>query len=231
MLNLNPLFKNYFIRINEYPGYAKIIDDLLSHERYPLALAIKHEGSKKENPHFHLIVSTVQTLRTLRTFLKTRFKEGKGNGHMSIKEWDGNERAIQYLYHESACEVLCSKGFTPEFLEEQRTKALKFTEEKKKYTDSLFEYVMWDILNNQDPKTLIGEHEYNGRLLWSHECIAHCIWDMCKEHKKSYPNKFLLERMIQKVQAELSQKGLKNCPTWAEQKRDWYGKMFMNNEY
>lgn len=220
-MNLNPQFNNFFIRINEQPGYQDRLTELSTMSRFPIFLAIKHQGLKKENPHFHIILQTLQKLGTFRTYLKTKFTEGKGNGHMSIKSWDGNERAIQYLYHEEDCVVLHSKGFTEGFLDEQKIKAQKFTEEKKTYTDSLYEYVMWDILNNGELSDIIDEHQK-----WSHQRIAYKIWDTCKSQKKTYPNKFLLERMIQKVQAELSQKGLKNMPNWKDQKDSWYNQFF-----
>lgn len=224
MLKLNSLFNNYFIRINEYPGYADLIMIESNLKRFPLFLALKHEGSTKENPHFHLLVSTTQVLATLRTYLKERFTLGKGNGHMSITTWDGEERAIQYLFHEEEAAVLCRKGFTEEFLSEQKEKARLFSSEKKKYTDNLHDKVMWEIFQND---TNLGDlvHEHK----WDHRRLAMLIWDVCREQKKSYPNKFLLENMIRKVQAELSFKKIKNLPTWEDTKNDWYDQMFSRN--
>lgn len=223
MLNLNPLFNNYFIRINECPGYAVLINGLSDLPRFPLFLAIKHDGSSKENPHFHLVLSTMQKSATLRTYLKTIFKEGKGNGHMSLKTWDGNERAIQYLYHEADCRVLCCKGFSTEFLKEQEEKAKLFSSEKKKYTSNLHDCIMEAIYQDDEKlKDLVQEYR------WCHRRICMLIWDVCKSQDKSYPNKFLLESMIRKVQATLSQKGLKNLPSWEETKLSWYCDMFPN---
>ena len=224
MLYLNPQFHHYFIRINEYPGYAELINGLAESTRFPLFLVIKHDGSTKENPHFHLVLSTIQKVATLRAYLKTIFKEGRGNAHMSIKKWDGNERAIQYLYHEQDCAVVHSKGFTPEFLTEQRTKAKLFTATKSKYTTNLYDCVIEQIYQNDDNLgDLINEHK------WDHRRICMLIWDCCKSQDKSYPNKFLLESLIRKVQATLSQKGLKNLPNWKDQKLSWYCEMFPQN--
>lgn len=221
MLNLNPLFNNYFIRINEYPGYADLIMVESKANRFPLFLAIKHEGSTRENQHFHLVVSTLQNIGTLRSYLKTRFTLGKGNAHMSIKTWDGEERAIQYLFHEEDCAILCRKGFDEEFLREQKEKALLFSKDKKKYTENLHDSVMWEIFQNDDNLSdLVTEHK------WDHRRLAMKIWDVCKDKKKSYPNKFLLDNMIRKVQAELSQKNLNNLPSWEDTKNDWYYQMF-----
>lgn len=224
MLNLNPVFHHYFIRINEHPGYAAIITELSKLEKFPLFLTMKHEGSKKENPHFHLILSTLQKTATLRTFLKTRFTLGKGNAHMSQKDWDGNERAIQYLFHEEDGELITTKGFTEAFLHEMQEKAATFSREKKSYTNSLYDHVLFQIEQNDDNYgDIVHEHK------WDHMRIAYKIWDVCKAQDKSYPNKFLLDSLVRKVQAHLSQKNLKNLPTWEDTKLSWYSDMFPHN--
>ena len=83
---------------------------------------------------------------------------------------------------------------------------------------------MMYILNKDDNYgDLVHEHK------WHHQRIAMLVWDVCKDEQKSYPNKFLLDNMIRKIQAELSQKNLKNLPTWGDTKEQWYQAMFGQN--
>lgn len=222
--NLNPLYRSYFVRLNLHPGYEEILLELTKSPKYPLFLIISHVGSKKENPHFHLIVQTLQKPGAFRAFLKSRFDKGKGNGHMSIKSWDGNNRAVQYLYHEEDCKVLCSKGFSQEFLDEQKDLATKFKEGKSKYTDALFEHILEVI---DDPKK---NCEFYSGNRWDERNICYAVWDVCRDEKKSYPNKYLLENIIRKIQAHLAitqAKELK-CPDWDDTKAYWFDKMFGN---
>lgn len=220
MINLNPIYSNYFVRINEYPGYRELIVELSEQSRFPLFLAIKHEGSTKENPHFHLVLSTLQVPKTFRTFMKTKFAQDKGNGHMSIKPWDGDDRAIQYLYHEEDCEVLVAKGFFNEYLAEQALKAKLFVNDKKSYTSGLHDLVMDHICMKIHIKDLVLEHN------WDQRAIVNVIWDVCKKNKRSYPNRFLLQGVVWKIEACLADKGQPNLPSWQDTKDHWYQEMF-----
>jgi len=69
-------------------------------EDYKSIIAVKHMGNKGENPHYHLVVRTQVAQQAFRVRMRKIFDQGKGNGHMSIKPWDGNNDAISYLFHE-----------------------------------------------------------------------------------------------------------------------------------
>lgn len=90
----------FCVRVQALEGYTdKVMSIGLA---YDLVAAMKHKGDKEDpNPHFHIVVKTSIENQTFRKRMKTLFPEGKGNGHMSIKPWDGNYDAISYLFHEA----------------------------------------------------------------------------------------------------------------------------------
>lgn len=63
-------------------------------------MGVKHHGKEKENPHYHIVIKTDVKLQAFRVRLRKIFDAGKGNGNMSIKPWDGDIRAISYMFHE-----------------------------------------------------------------------------------------------------------------------------------
>jgi len=76
--------------------------------------------------------------------MKTLFAEGKGNQHMSIRPFDGNDKALSYLFHEDRDAALVArKGITDEYL--SLIKALaddignKVAEAKTKSAHTLFD--------------------------------------------------------------------------------------------
>jgi len=90
----------YCVRVDAIDGYSDKLP-LLSHcDDYKSIIAVKHGGNKGENPHYHLVVRTHVAQQAFRVRMRKIFDQGKGNGHMSIKSWDGNNDAISYLFHE-----------------------------------------------------------------------------------------------------------------------------------
>jgi len=90
----------YCVRVDALDGYSDKLPLLGACEDYKSIIAVKHKGNKGENPHFHLVVRTHIASQAFRVRMRKIFDEGKGNGHMSIKSWDGNNDAISYLFHE-----------------------------------------------------------------------------------------------------------------------------------
>lgn len=223
-LILNPLYNNYHLRLNEYPGYSQILQDLKNQDRFPLFLTIRHEGKLKENPHFHIVLQTLQKTATLRTFLKSKFTLGTGNGHMSLKCWDGKDQLIQYMFHEHDCELITQVGVSTEYLQEQEQLAKDYTKGKSKYTDSLYDLILIGI-NDEDTLRTFTNPDYP-MPAWSKRNICYAIWDVCRVNNKAYPNKFLLESIIRKVQAELSHRKKEYLPDWDRTREIWYGEMF-----
>ena len=87
-------------------GYAEKMLMLKSVTDYEAIVAIKHKGASGENPHYHMVVRTHVKDQAFRVRMRKVFDQGKGNGHMSIKPWDGNIDAISYLFHENEDEPL-----------------------------------------------------------------------------------------------------------------------------
>ena len=105
----------YFIRIQQIPGYdAKIVALPLCLD-YASILCFKHVGDSKENPHYHLVIKTQVKSKAFRARFVKIFDMGKGNSHMSIKEWDGCEDAYSYMYHENGASFL-AHNFQPDDL-------------------------------------------------------------------------------------------------------------------
>lgn len=82
-------------------------------------LGVLHIGSKTSKEHCHLVLELSSVLQ--KQSMVTRIKkliQVEGNQSLSVKEWDGNETACQYLFaSRSKPEVFISKGFTQEQLD------------------------------------------------------------------------------------------------------------------
>lgn len=90
----------YCMRVDALEGYADKLAPLTLNQDYTAIVAMKHHGSTKENAHYHLVIRTQVAQQAFRVRMRKIFDQGKGNGHMSIKPWDGNIDAIAYLFHE-----------------------------------------------------------------------------------------------------------------------------------
>lgn len=110
----------YAIRIQAYEGYLDKLKAMA--QAYNWICAISHKGDKKEpNPHYHIVIKSTLEDGTIRKRLKVLFDKGKGNEHMSLKKWDGNLKAISYLFHEDPDgELLISRGLTEEYILQAR---------------------------------------------------------------------------------------------------------------
>lgn len=90
----------YCVRVDALEGYADKLRMLPACTDYKSMIALRHTGSKSENPHYHFVVQTQVAGQAFRVRMRKIFDQGKGNGHMSIKPWDGSIDAIAYLFHE-----------------------------------------------------------------------------------------------------------------------------------
>jgi len=99
-------YNGYCVRVDALDGYADKIAMLSAHSDFQSIVGVKHLGTTKENPHYHFVIKTVVKDQAFRVRLRQIFNAGKGNGHMSIKSWDGRPEAISYLFHEDPDAVL-----------------------------------------------------------------------------------------------------------------------------
>jgi len=112
----------YCLRVQALEGYADKITALALTPDYTAVLAVKHNGSTGENPHYHVVVKTKVQPQAFRVRMKKTFPDGKGNQHMSLTSWDGNDKALSYLFHEEPnVQPIIRKGITDAYLQELRT--------------------------------------------------------------------------------------------------------------
>lgn len=205
----------YFIRLNKHPDYQGIIEGFAECENIKSCLCVEHGGNRNENPHYHLCIHTDQKDQAVRKWFKSRFTAGKGNAHMSIKEWDKEAKAIQYCFHEATATIILNKGYSECFINSQKEKALIYENEKKTYTSKLEEKALCLIKSQICEKKDLLEHRF----------ICFKIWDVCRDEKIRFPNKFQLDGLIQSIQAMLTQ-GENPVVEFSDQKVSWYARMY-----
>jgi len=133
----------YCVRVQAIEGYKSKVLGLA----YDHIIAVKHLGGKGDNPHYHLVIKTPTKAQAFRVRMKNAFPDGKGNSHMSIKPWDGDDKAISYLFHEEQgddlAEILRWDGIPRERIDYFRTLNVKVKasveENKKKSSHLLWE--------------------------------------------------------------------------------------------
>jgi len=103
----------YCVRVQALEGYGEKVQALVLPPEYTAVLAVKHKGRNGENPHYHIVIRTIIKPQAFRVRLKNTFPDGKGNEHMSIKAWDGDNKALSYLFHEEPdCIPVAQKAIT-----------------------------------------------------------------------------------------------------------------------
>lgn len=111
----------YCLRVDAIDGYREKLPMLTACQDYKSIIAVKHNGVSKENPHYHLVIRTDVQQQAFRVRMRKVFDQGKGNGHMSIKPWDGNNDAISYLFHEDdSAELLVRHNVSEETIAQAR---------------------------------------------------------------------------------------------------------------
>ena len=111
------------MRVQALETYADKIGAMIMSDDYSGLLAVRHQGATGENPHYHLVIRTAVKPQAFRVRMKKTFPDGKGNAHMSIVPWDGDDKALSYLFHEDPDVTLVArKGLTDERIRELRDK-------------------------------------------------------------------------------------------------------------
>lgn len=217
----------FCVRINLYDGYESRIKEFFSQtDSYPKVFIGFHIGKTGENPHYHVVFTTDKpiTVSTLRKRFKLVFTKGKGNGHISVKEWDGKLDAIGYVYHEDQHLVpTVLHGFTAE--EISQAKSINAEHQDKIKSESpmkVLEKVVERLF--QAGHTTYTDHygQVKVRSRWTHEEIFNVIMDAYIEKGDWLPNRFQMERYIMKVQLMLTQ----DDESRTNVKKLWYSEMF-----
>jgi len=110
----------FFIRVNAYEGYEEKIHMLATNQDYKSVFAVRHQGKKGENVHYHIIVTTRVQPQAFRVRMKKIFDQGKGNEHMSIKRFDGCEDTYAYCFHEDVATIIVREGISDELIDRAR---------------------------------------------------------------------------------------------------------------
>jgi len=136
----------YCVRVQALEGYSDKIGALTLTPDYVAVLAVRHTGAgTKENPHYHVVIRTGVKPQAFRVRFKTLFPDGKGNGHMSIVPWDGDDKALSYLFHEADDQttLVARKGVTDDQIAHYKSLnssiKIKVEEAKKKASHTLEE--------------------------------------------------------------------------------------------
>lgn len=186
----------YLVRIQALEEYGSRISLFEMREDYVGVLAVKHEGSKQDNPHYHIVIRTNVNQQAFRKRMKLVFPEGKGNKHMSIKCWDGRIDALSYLFHEAHdTPIVCRKGITDEFLKKimEREDAVKvLVHEAKKKASHTLEQDVYEVAiakgwNQHTPPVFFAQQMY--------------LLAMRKD--KYVPQQWLIKSMIAKIKFRL----------------------------
>lgn len=223
----------FCVRINLYDGYESKIKEFYSdRESYPKVFIGFHIGKSGENPHYHIVHTVDKSVTTsaMRKRFKTVFTLGKGNGHISLKEWDGKIDAIAYIYHEDMQLVpTLTHGFTDE--EIVQAKAINSEHQATikggsptKMLEQVYERIMSADGSKKQCNVVTGKYEF---VKFSHSYLFGCILDWYKAKGDWMPNRFQLVRYIMKLQSMI------NCheEDWERLKGEWYTEMFQERKF
>lgn len=222
----------FCVRINLYDGYESKIKEFYSdQEAYPKVFIGFHIGKSGENPHYHIVhtVDKSVTHSAMRKRFKTVFTLGKGNGHISIKEWDGKIDAIAYIYHEDMQLIpTLIHGFT----DEEIVKAKDINSEhqatiKGGSPTKMLEQVYEKLMAKPIPPAINYMGEMVPRKRWGHEELFDAILDWYKAKGDWMPNRFQLVRYIMKLQTMFTA----NDEDWVRLKGQWYTEMFQERKF
>lgn len=191
--------KGFWMRLQALEGYGDRVRAMVYSDDYEGLCAVRHSGkTTKENPHYHLVIKCKLELQTFRKRMKKLFPDGKGNSHMSIVNWDGNNKVYSYCFHEDPDqELIARKGITDEFLAEMRVQNLLIQEEVKKAKDKASWTLEEDAYEHFSKSPL-----ENGRLPHETEIGKFMILKALRAGKY-IPQRWLIISMIQRVQFRL----------------------------
>jgi len=183
---------DYVLRLQALDGYSAKFDEVFG-DRFSRLLCVHHLGKKRDNPHYHFCITTDYKSAALRTYLKGHFNLAKGNRHLSLKPWDGNHKACSYLFHEGTEPLMC-RGFSPE--------EIKLFQE----TNDVIQSKMVKPNMIVDKAVEIFQAVKGDRLLWIPDKreIFIQVMNIYKHSGEWLPNKFQIDRVINKIRSDLS---------------------------
>lgn len=188
-------YHGHCVRVQAHEGYGDKIIALQHVTDYEAIIAMKHMGDTKENPHYHLVIKTKVKQQAFRVRMKKVFDQGKGNEHMSIKDWDGALEAVSYLFHEDPDGTPFFRHNVPDETVESARELNKRVQGKVAEAKNRASWRIEDEVFKMfsDNETLPRYEEF----------IAKEIILFALRHDKYVPNDFLLKAMARKIQFRL----------------------------
>lgn len=177
-------------------------------------LAYYHVGSKKENPHIHMVVETRSNVQkqSFALRLKTAFPSIVKKTDYSCSPWDGNREmgAVSYMFHEENVVQIVNKGFTDEELKlaskandaVQKVVAINSEKASNKLVDSALEHF----------KDVISPNRTD---------ILKFMLKRCKLGDNYYPGEFMLKKFVEEVELKLVNEDQFESLVWNMSKRLW----------
>lgn len=205
-------FCGYCVRVDARDGYREKLTMLSMHTDYEAIVAVKHKGAYNENEHYHLVIKTAVKDQAMRVRLRKVFDAGKGNGHMSIKPWDGRQEAIAYLFHEDPdAELLLQHNVSDAVITEakliNRQVQQMVLDAKTKASWRAEEIVYQEIVDDRTRRPRTG---YNSMMAppppWevlSDTQIAKRLILVCLRTGKYTPQPWLIRAMTERIQFRL----------------------------
>ena len=184
----------YCLRVQAMEGYLEKLRAMTLSNDYVGLTAVKHGGKTGENPHYHAVVRTGVNPQAFRVRMKKLFPDGKGNQHMSIVPWDGDDKALSYLFHEDPQTTLIArKGLTDERIEELRAKndAVQTLVKQAKQKAS------WTL--EEDAYQFFLANPPTGGCVLTEKAVAARIYLIALQNDKYPPQPWLIRSMVIKV--------------------------------
>lgn len=207
-------YDGYCVRVVALDGYLDKIAGLLICPDYISMIAVRHLGKNRDNPHYHIVIKTAVKQQAFRVRMKKVFDMGKGNAHMSIKEWDGALEAISYLFHENESDdvIVARKNISDETIEKARERnrdvQTKIEKAKERASWRLEEALYQQIMN--DP-TIRKEYVYH------EQRIAEELVLLALRNDKYVPNDYQLKAMVTKIRFKLLNGNVRSEEEFARQ--------------
>lgn len=212
-------YEGYCVRVDARDGYLDKIAALTICPDYIAMVAVKHLGKTGENPHYHLVVKTQVKDQAFRVRMKKVFDMGKGNAHMSIKNWDGSIDAISYLFHENDGDdvIVCRKNITDETIEKARER----NRDVKEKVEKAKERAAWRLEETLYQELL--KRPERARKLMTEWDIAYELILLALRNDRYVPNDYLLKAMASKIKFKLLDGNLNDEEKFA---RDYMHKVY-----
>jgi len=182
----------WFIRITSPWEHIKSkVATILGWIDYDSMMIGYHHGDKRGAPHAHICLVMKSELQKQSIDVRCKKLFDVSGAQYSSKIWDGDKKAMSYLYHDAKGEVANNMNLTEEELNEltqlngeiQKVVAVN----KARASHKVVEYVM--------SKAILG---------WSRHDIGECILRAVAHGEFYDPGDFALERYINEIELKLA---------------------------